>query len=55
MTYVLIIVTYVYGGSAVHTQEFSSKENCELARTVTSKVSEELRGRGAVSTMCTPR
>jgi hypothetical protein len=31
VTYVLIIITYVYGGSVPHTQEFSSKETCQVA------------------------
>ena len=29
MIYVLIIMTYVYGGQAVSFQEFNSKQKCE--------------------------
>lgn len=32
MQYVLIIISYVWGGAAVHTQEFQTKERCEIAR-----------------------
>jgi len=35
MQYVLIIITWVNSGAVVHTQEFLSKERCEIVKDIT--------------------
>lgn len=32
MTYILVIITHVYGGFTSHSVEFLSQEKCEIAR-----------------------